>query len=47
MIPISWNEMICTETYVREERKIAKVLSPESSFACSSQSDLESPKKMN
>ena len=26
MIPISWTEMICPETYIREERKIAKVL---------------------
>lgn len=26
MIPISWNEMICPETYIKEERKIAKVL---------------------
>lgn len=26
MIPISWNEMICPETYMKEQRKIAKVL---------------------
>ena len=26
MIPISYTEMICPETYIKEERKIAKVL---------------------
>ena len=29
MVPISWTEMQCPKTYVREHRKVAKVV-PES-----------------
>lgn len=29
LVPISWSEMVCPETYVKERRKIARIIAGE------------------
>lgn len=36
MVPVSWNEMVCPKTYIKEQRKVAKVVF-----------DTKVPEKMN